>query len=73
MHKEKIDKIIRVNKEFYDKVGPDFDKTRKSAWKGWGRVAEIIEGEFGETNSLERPISVLDVACGNGRFIGAAP
>ena len=68
-----IDNIIRVNKDFYDKVGPDFDKTRKSAWKGWGRVKEIIREEFGEANSLERPISVLDVACGNGRFIGAAP
>jgi len=73
MDKTTIDNIIRVNKDFYDKVGPDFDKTRKSAWKGWGRVMEIIRVEFGETNSFERPISVLDVACGNGRFIGVAP
>ncbi len=67
MDKTTIDNIIRVNKEFYDKIGPDFDKTRQSAWKGWGRVKEIINEEFGD-----KDFSVLDVACGNGRFIGAA-
>lgn len=73
MDKTTIDNIIRVNKDFYDKIGPDFDKTRQSAWKGWGRVMEIIGKEFGETNSAESPIRVLDIACGNGRFMGAAP
>lgn len=67
MDQTTIDNIIRVNKDFYDKIGPDFDKTRQSAWKGWGRVKEIIGEEF-----KNRPFSVLDVACGNGRFIGAA-
>lgn len=66
MDKTTIDNIIRVNKDFYDKIGPDFDKTRQSAWKGWGRVAEIIKEQMGES-----PFSVIDVACGNGRFIGA--
>ena len=72
MDKSTIYNIIRVNKDFYDKVGPDFDKTRKSAWKGWGRVYEIIKEEMWEADSLECPITVLDVACGNGRFIGVA-
>ena len=66
MDKTTIDDIIRVNKDFYDKIGPDFDKTRQSAWKGWGRVKEIINEEVGD-----KQFSVLDVACGNGRFIGA--
>lgn len=66
MDQTTINNIIRVNKEFYDKIGPEFNKTRQSAWKGWGRVAEIIKREF-----KDRPFSVLDVACGNGRFLSS--
>ena len=64
MNQATIDNIIRVNKEFYDKVGPDFDKTRQTSWKGWGSIIEIIKDHFGNNS-----FSLLDVACGNGRFL----
>lgn len=62
MDKETISKIIDLNNHFYQKVGSDFDTTRQYYWKGWEKVKMILKTHFSDS------ISVLDLACGNGRF-----
>ncbi len=62
MDKFTIHKIIDLNNQFYQKVGKDFDTTRQYYWYGWEKVGKILKTEF------IKPISVLDLACGNGRF-----
>lgn len=60
-----FEQIVQLNKEFYEKVGDDFSSTRQAPWKGWSRVVEEIKGHF-----KNGKLSLIDVACGNGRFQG---
>ena len=49
--------------EFYAKVAASFSETRSAPWQGWSRVVdEICSRRFA------KPLSVLDVGCGNLRF-----
>ncbi len=51
--------LNQINREFYQITATDFDATRQRAWQGWERLLVAID----------LPIaSVLDLACGNGRF-----
>ena len=58
---KKID-FAKLTNEFYNKTAPEFDKTRKYEWDGWTQLMDFLKGK----SNLEG--SVLDVACGNGRF-----
>ena len=64
MNSKTVDKIIALNKDFYEAVGQDFSRTRQNPWKGWFELLPLIRKQFAGRNS----ISVLDIACGNGRF-----
>jgi SAM-dependent methyltransferase len=48
---------------FYSKIAKEFDATRHYQWAGWDKLA----GYFREAGFI--PSSVLDIACGNGRFL----
>ena len=52
-------KLLQLNQTFYDQLAEPFDRSR-------------FEPQFGFIKALEylpdRPQSVLDVGCGNGRF-----
>ena len=58
----KIIDFAKLTNDFYNKTAPEFDKTRKYEWDGWIKLMEFLK----EKSNLEG--SVLDVACGNGRF-----
>lgn len=54
--------LIDINRAFYAGVADDFSDSRWDPWPGWRRALRHLK------QSADRPISVLDVGCGNGRF-----
>ncbi len=63
MDENKIKETLTLNYEFYKTHAEEFSKTRQNPWDGWNKCLEIID-----TNTKKEQLSVLDVACGNGRF-----
>lgn len=58
MNAETIARLNALNRAFYQITAADFDQTRTAPWPGWETLLPL----------LSTPLSVLDVACGNGRF-----
>lgn len=58
MDAETIARLNALNRAFYQITAADFDQTRTAPWPGWQTLLPL----------LSTPLSVLDVACGNGRF-----
>ena len=55
--------LRHINRDFYIRYAADFDRTRHpGGWPGWQRVVEAAPRPTG------RPLRVLDLGCGNGRF-----
>ncbi len=55
--------LRRINSDFYSRHAAEFDRTRHpGGWPGWQRVVETAVSPTG------RPLRVLDLGCGNGRF-----
>ncbi len=52
-----------INRHFYRAHAEAFSATRQAPWPGWCRVLDLAEARAGG-----RPLDVLDVGCGNGRF-----
>lgn len=52
-----------INRHFYRAHAEAFSATRQRPWPGWCRVLDLAEAHAGG-----RPLDVLDVGCGNGRF-----
>ncbi len=52
-----------INRHFYRAHAEAFRATRQAPWPGWCRVLDLAEARAGG-----RPLDVLDVGCGNGRF-----
>lgn len=59
-----IDSLIKTTNNFYKSVGSEFDQTRQSYWKGWDKIVEHIYKV-----KSNKPVSILDAGCGNGRFL----
>lgn len=64
MKKAIVDKLNKINNDFYQKTAEDFDETRSQPWDGWNYLVNNYNSYF-PTNEL----SVLDLGCGNGRFL----
>ena len=64
MTNDTVEKLNNLNKEFYERVAPVFDRTRSYYWEGWMRLIPLIKQRFSESRELR----VLDIGCGNGRF-----
>jgi SAM-dependent methyltransferase len=60
MSPETITRLNALNRRFYQITAAPFDATRQRPWAGWARLLPHLP----ET----RPLRVLDVGCGNGRF-----
>lgn len=54
--------LRRLNREFYHRWAPSFDRTRRRPWRGWSRVIDPLCG-----GAAGRP-SILDLGCGNARL-----
>lgn len=67
MNNETFNKILDINKTFYDEIAISFDQTRQYPWKGWERVLDTMQ--IIASNKKNVPIKILDIACGNGRFL----
>ena len=63
MNDAQIKKVINQTNEFYKKHAEEFSKTRQNPWPGWERCLGHIRKSI-----TKEKVSVLDVACGNGRF-----
>lgn len=62
MERETIVTLGSINRHFYTDHAEDFNDTRRHPWHGWQPILE--KSRFPGT-------SVLDVGCGNGRFLRA--
>ena len=64
--------LRQLNNRFYQEQAASFSNTRQAAWPGWERCLEHIANHLALNTSAEhgtkRPLSILDVACGNLRF-----
>ncbi|MCY3964907.1 MAG: class I SAM-dependent methyltransferase [Acidobacteria bacterium] len=55
--------LRQINRDFYSRHAADFDRTRHpGGWPGWQRVVQAT------ARTTDRPVRVLDLGCGNGRF-----
>ncbi len=63
MNKEIEEKIIELNKKFYRITRETFSKSRNYTWAGWDKLFNYINDKKLAINR------VLDLACGNGRFV----
>ena len=63
MNRATVERLNRINREFYSRWAEDFDRTRDRPWEGWGPIVEAVRPA-----AAARRLAVLDVACGNGRF-----
>jgi SAM-dependent methyltransferase len=61
MRKETVDKLTALNTNFYLNVEKDFSATRQILWRGYQNLFDYLN-----TKDIN---SVLDLACGNGRFV----
>lgn len=63
LSKIKINELIKNTEHFYNIHAEEFSKSRQNPWQGWERCLLLIE-----KNLKQDDISILDIACGNGRF-----
>lgn len=64
MQRSTIEKLNQLNQSFYTNVAKEFDQTRQAPWHGWSNLVDLLD-EFDKN----QPLRVLDVGCGNGRFL----
>lgn len=62
MNQSTVDSLNQLNHHFYLQTIVNFDRTRRVLWPGWDELEKYF-------HTLKRPIHILDVGCGNGRFI----
>lgn len=62
MKQATIERLIAINRAFYERTAADFDQTRGQPWPGWERLLAHLPDTAGD------PLRVLDVGCGNGRL-----
>ena len=71
MDKQTAEILCNLTSDFYRREAASFSQTRNHPWPGWRRCLEAMEG-LEELKALEgpgeKPLRVLDVACGNLRF-----
>jgi tRNA (uracil-5-)-methyltransferase TRM9 len=59
-----IDKLNKINQDFYYRISKYWNNKDNSAWYGWNTLLPIIQEKF----KNKKEISILDLGCGNARF-----
>ena len=57
-----INKLLKINQQFYQKIALSFSATRQNLQPGWEQLWTYL-------NLAQKPRTILDVGCGNGRFV----
>ncbi len=60
--------LTELNRRFYVEHARDFAATRRRAWAGWREISKRIRSIRNSTADSTRPLSILDIGCGNARF-----
>lgn len=66
MSKATVQRLLALNREFYATIAEPFDATRAGLPLGWQQLRTWLP-----IPRTERPVRVLDVGCGNGRWARA--
>ncbi len=61
MQKGLIKALNQLNQDFYAQISEDFSASRNFPWQGWTEIIQYLP--------KQKNLKVLDVACGNGRFV----
>lgn len=61
-----IKALNQLNQQFYQAIGADFSATRATSWPGWNQLLPFIQEVLRRDDHVA---SVLDLGCGNGRFL----
>lgn len=61
--------LNRINRRFYSRHSGPFSATRSRPWPGWERALVPFMDRWPPTPDGETVPSILDVGCGNGRFL----
>lgn len=61
MSPEVIEKLNKLNLDFYNDIAADFSDSRNYSWSGWDNILPFIQ-------EIEK-LSVADLGAGNGRFL----
>ena len=64
MNRETRKKLNELNRRFYTLRSKEFSASRDHPWPGWEKLLCLLEIE-----KYAAPLRVLDVGCGNGRFL----
>lgn len=59
--------LIQLNNTFYREHSASFSDTRQAPWPGWVRTMDIALEQL-DVATIEHPVHVFDLACGNMRF-----
>jgi len=75
MNTHTVEKLNDLNLTFYREIAPYFDSSRSYPWNGWEQLfttLSTVQPELLHSKETTIPIQslrVLDVGCGNGRFV----
>ena len=61
MQKGLIKTLNQLNHDFYSQISEDFNASRNFSWQGWEEITKHL--------LKKQNLKVLDIACGNGRFV----
>ena len=59
MNSTTAQRLLKINREFYNRFGDQFSATRQRLQPGVRKILETIQAD----------VSVLDLGCGNGNFL----
>jgi 2-polyprenyl-3-methyl-5-hydroxy-6-metoxy-1,4-benzoquinol methylase len=61
MQKGLIKTLNQLNHDFYSQISEDFSASRNFSWQGWEEIIKYL--------TKKQNLRILDIACGNGRFV----
>jgi SAM-dependent methyltransferase len=64
-----IHHLNKFNHSFYSYSAVSFSRTRSSQWEGWARALPAIQTVFDAVQNKDKRPQVIDIGCGNGRFL----